>query len=828
MKQDRFFRLIRWFARLWVSEHMRVMLRLTQNGFASALFHTALVLALLIGFGGGLAFLRSFPQDNFALEMAVLLLLGLILCCGVWGVFALGLARHSFDTVDINHAIAPGEAMGVCVDWLNACGFSIVLQSGNALRAVRGETNFVPMAEREWKAAPMELNIAVTPDGEGSAVRVTCFAPAGTHARFRRLRVATAKAAASLDKAGQAALDREILSDQKKARMGALAARIMVVSTGSALLSGVVVGGLGLLIAWNLLATESDQFLLTQIDQSHDSLVANLTGRLFGELVRVHASLPAADGSGQRLLDALAGIQFAGLPGEPVVALRKPGNVFSVLRPASNHPLHAQVTPELFSLGVAFGKVGDQIYFGLPWPEREAIRQRLALDKGVEIMIGVLLPAEFLASVVRSNYYAREMRFYHRGQAFARIEFADDGRRTSHGAKGIAEEARRLPRTMEFAFQKQALDHRASMNRESRDWDDFMREAWRVVELVYPTRRPEILELDGGATEVYRISYDDRTGAMNGHAMIFRARYGRWPLWDALFVLAMLVFAALTMVPGIWAQRVAMRIGRPILEVRDAMRSIAMGDYSVRVTQTGTDEIGQLQNLLNHTAEELKKREAIKELMGKYLSRQVADRIMAADAGDAMMGIRREVSILFADVRGFTSFSEKHDPERVTRSLNEYFEVMVDVIASHDGVLDKFIGDGLMVVFGAPVPQPDHARRAVITALEMQAALQSLNLRRAQKGDEPIAIGIGVNTGLAISGNLGSLKRMEFTVIGDTVNTAARLESQAAKGQVLVGKATYEMVREQVDAESLGAVTVKGKSEPVEVWHVRGLKPSPG
>jgi adenylate cyclase len=147
--------------------------------------------------------------------------------------------------------------------------------------------------------------------------------------------------------------------------------------------------------------------------------------------------------------------------------------------------------------------------------------------------------------------------------------------------------------------------------------------------------------------------------------------------------------------------------------------------------------------------------------MGKYLSKQVADRIMQSDSEASLAGTRREVSILFADVRGFTTYSEKHDPEQVTKSLNEYFEVMVDVIASHEGVLDKFIGDGLMVVFGAPVAQADHARRAIDTALEMQAALTSLNLKRAQRGDDPIAIGIGVNSGVAISGNLGSLKRME-------------------------------------------------------------------
>jgi adenylate cyclase len=206
------------------------------------------------------------------------------------------------------------------------------------------------------------------------------------------------------------------------------------------------------------------------------------------------------------------------------------------------------------------------------------------------------------------------------------------------------------------------------------------------------------------------------------------------------------------------------------------------------------------------------------------MSKQVAEHVMA-NAGDlALGGVRREVSVLFADVRGFTSYSEKHSAEDVTRTLNEYFQVVVEVIAAHEGVLDKFIGDGIMVVFGAPAPQADHALRAVLTGLEMQAALNSLNLKRAQRGDDPIAIGIGVNTGIVVSGNLGSIERMEFTVIGDTVNLAARLEGRAAQGQVLIGQNTYDKVRDRVLAEHLGALPVKGKQAPVEIWLVKGIK----
>jgi class 3 adenylate cyclase len=263
-------------------------------------------------------------------------------------------------------------------------------------------------------------------------------------------------------------------------------------------------------------------------------------------------------------------------------------------------------------------------------------------------------------------------------------------------------------------------------------------------------------------------------------------------------------------------------IARPLLRVRDALRRIGEGDFSVRLASKRTDEVGQLARAADWAAEELRRRELVKELFGKYLSRQVAERLLADPERGFLAGESREVSVLFADVRGFTSFSESRTPEEVVATLNEYFTVVVDVIAAREGVLDKFIGDGLMAVFGSPVRQADHALRAVMTGLEMQAAVAAMNARRAGRGLPPVNVGIGVNTGRAVSGNLGSLKRMEFTVIGDTVNLASRLEHQALKGQVLIGRATYEQVKEKVRCEPAGTVPIKGKKDPVELWSVLG------
>lgn len=271
---------------------------------------------------------------------------------------------------------------------------------------------------------------------------------------------------------------------------------------------------------------------------------------------------------------------------------------------------------------------------------------------------------------------------------------------------------------------------------------------------------------------------------------------------------------------------IALRLTRPLTALRNAMRRIGEGDFAVRLPGRTADEIGQLERAVNAAAGALQQRERLRELFGKYLSRQIAERVLNRPTVEVMAGEQKEVSILFADVRGFTTFSERHSPTEVVAALNEYFGIVVEVIAAHEGVLDKFIGDGLMAVFGAPMEQADHARRAVTTALEMQAAVRALNARRVERGEEPIAVGIGVNTGLAVSGDLGAPSRVEYTVVGDSVNLASRLEHQAARGEVLVGSETYARVQDVALCEPLGAFPIKGKQEMVQVYRVVGLRSS--
>ena len=214
-----------------------------------------------------------------------------------------------------------------------------------------------------------------------------------------------------------------------------------------------------------------------------------------------------------------------------------------------------------------------------------------------------------------------------------------------------------------------------------------------------------------------------------------------------------------------------------------------------------------------------------RERLGRFLSPQVASRILAASDHGAELGPPevREVTILFADISGFTSMSETMSPSAVALLLNDYLSRMTDVIFKYEGTLDKYIGDAIMAVFGAPLDMPDHAPRAIKAALEMQERLAEWNADR--KEGPAFRIRIGINSGNAMAGEIGSINKKEYTVLGDTVNTASRLESSVAKpGSVVIGANTHAMVEGLFECRSLGSFTLKGKSLEVPCFEVTGLK----
>jgi adenylate cyclase len=216
-----------------------------------------------------------------------------------------------------------------------------------------------------------------------------------------------------------------------------------------------------------------------------------------------------------------------------------------------------------------------------------------------------------------------------------------------------------------------------------------------------------------------------------------------------------------------------------------------------------------------------------RERLGRFLSPQVASRILAAadTHGGAELGAPevREVSILFADISGFTTMSETMSPSAVALLLNDYLSRMTDVIFKYEGTLDKYIGDAIMAVFGAPLDMPDHAPRAIRAALEMQERLAEWNAER--KEGPALKIRIGINSGNAVAGEIGSVNKKEYTVLGDTVNTASRLESGVAKpGSVVIGAGTYALVEGLFECRPLGTFSLRGKSLEVLAYEVLGAK----
>jgi len=210
----------------------------------------------------------------------------------------------------------------------------------------------------------------------------------------------------------------------------------------------------------------------------------------------------------------------------------------------------------------------------------------------------------------------------------------------------------------------------------------------------------------------------------------------------------------------------------------------------------------------------------VKNTFKRYVSKQVVDNLLEDETKLNLGGEEREVTILFTDIRGFTSMSENMEPEQVVMTLNEYFSEMIDIVFEHNGTLDKIIGDELMVVFGAPLAADDDTERALNTAVEMQNKIKELNDIRKQRGEDPVLVGAGINKGFVVSGNIGSRDMMDYTVIGDTVNLGSRLCSAAGPGEIIVSK---EVIKNQEDKflfKELQPILVKGKKDKINIFKV--------
>jgi adenylate cyclase len=276
----------------------------------------------------------------------------------------------------------------------------------------------------------------------------------------------------------------------------------------------------------------------------------------------------------------------------------------------------------------------------------------------------------------------------------------------------------------------------------------------------------------------------------------------------------------------ILATIMARSVTRPLDTLRLQIESIGKGDFgTMEAPGKMPGEFGQMAAAIAAMAKGLRERDTIKRAFSGYISRQVLETIMEKGELPALKGERRRITVLFADIRGFTTISEDMTPEEVVEMLSEFFDRMVEVLMRHKGTIDKFLGDGMMVIFGAPLDDPYQEEHAVLAAIEMQKELGNLCKEWESRGRRPIKMGIGINSGAAIVGNIGSEDHMEYTAIGDTVNLAARLESATKELDldIAVSDQTYTAIRPLFQWKAAGTIAIRGRSEPVRAYSVEGV-----
>ncbi|MCU0846819.1 MAG: HAMP domain-containing protein [Spirochaetes bacterium] len=268
-------------------------------------------------------------------------------------------------------------------------------------------------------------------------------------------------------------------------------------------------------------------------------------------------------------------------------------------------------------------------------------------------------------------------------------------------------------------------------------------------------------------------------------------------------------------------------ITTPITRLVGATKKIIQGQYSVEITPTTKDEIGQLTSTFIEMGKGLEEREKIKSAFGKFVNKEIAEAALRDELH--LGGERKNVSVLFSDIRSFTSISEKLEPEEVVEFLNQYMSRMVKCIESTSGIVDKFIGDAIMAIWGTPLSRGNDTENAVNGALAMRGALIEFNRDRGGPKKPVINIGCGINTGPALAGQIGSEDRMEYTVIGDTVNLASRIEAlnKPFRTDILVSQDAYELVKEIFSVEKMKKIRVKGKEDPQQIYAVLGRLDDP-
>ncbi len=288
----------------------------------------------------------------------------------------------------------------------------------------------------------------------------------------------------------------------------------------------------------------------------------------------------------------------------------------------------------------------------------------------------------------------------------------------------------------------------------------------------------------------------------------------------AIAVLGLIFLAAVIIL-------ISRRITKPLRALALKTADIAHGDFAATVPEAGAREVAHLARSFNlmgqHLAEYIEKRDFIRDTFGRYVTQEVVKKLLEDKDALELGGETREVSIIMSDLRGFTAITADMEPEKVVTFLNRYLGKMIEILTDHQAVIDEIVGDGILAFFGAPTPMEDHPARTVACALKMQAAMDEINALNEADGLPHLEMGIAVNTGAVVVGNIGSERRTKYSVVGAHVNFTSRIEAFAVGGQVLISPATYERVRDLVRVDGEVQAQMKGVSGTVTLYNIQGI-----
>jgi class 3 adenylate cyclase len=269
------------------------------------------------------------------------------------------------------------------------------------------------------------------------------------------------------------------------------------------------------------------------------------------------------------------------------------------------------------------------------------------------------------------------------------------------------------------------------------------------------------------------------------------------------------------------------RVTRPLRRLRHGVNQLAAGDLTVRVEPTTGDEVGELTRAFNEMGESLTKKQKLETAFRRYVSDHVLNEVMEHPEGIPLEGELRDVTLIVVDVRDFSRVSEGMAPRKVVSFLNEALDLITNHLLEHGGTVDKYVGDAVLAYFGAPLSTDDHAERAVAAAIAIQREAEERNDKPSASNQPPmpLRLGIGIHTGPVVVGNIGTDRKMDYTVIGDAVNVAHRLEKLAGRGTILVSEEVARRLRGRVRLEPQGARHLLGREQPITVFRVRYWEP---